>query len=268
MYVNNEWGKLKKVILGSPMKFSNYNKSDKQYEIEDRVLKTIKQHMENKHIKVIQPKYIKQLDINQSLWTRDSSIVIEDKFILLPLQNNNIEKRKLEYKTVMIYKTNIIANNVKLEGGDIIQLNHIIFVGINERTNTAGYRWIKNLFPNKHIIKINHKALHLDCCFCILPNNVILYSKKYIDNLPCFCNKHFHCINIDKIMKGETNLSTNFIFLDEHTILIDNRFKQIRILLNLFGYKTIVVNIQNMWKYGGSIRCLTQPLMRETYPKG
>lgn len=263
MYIHDEWGKLKKVILGNSQKYSNYTKSDKQNKIEKIVLKEIQNILEKYHIKVIQPKYINDLDIEQSLWVRDSSIVIDDQLILLPLQNN-IEKRKLEYKTIPFTKNIIIPpkKEIKLEGGDIIQLNNIIFIGIHQRTNIFGYNWIKELYSNKTIIKINHKALHLDCCFSILPNKVILYSKKYINELPKFVSTYFYCINIDSFIKGETNLATNFLFLDNNTILIDNRFKQIHKLLQSFGYNIIIVNLQNIWKYGGSIRCLTQPLIR------
>ena len=262
MYIEDEWGKLKTVILGSSQKYLNYDKTDKQNIIEKNVLKEIKEIMEKMGIKVIQPTLIKELDIEESLWVRDSSIVIGKQFILMQLQ----DERKLEYKTVDINK-NITQKNtkIKIEGGDIIQMKNIIFIGINKRTNIYGYRWLKNVFPNKRIIKINHTALHLDCCFSILPNKMILYSNKYITDLPSFCYKNFNCINVDNMIVGDTNLSTNFLFLDKNTILVDNqyRFKNIRKLLKKLDFEIIIVNLQKMWKYGGSIRCLTQPLIRD-----
>lgn len=153
MYIEDEWGKLKTVILGSSTKYSDYKKTDKQNKIENNVLKEIQDIMEKRNIKVIKPKYIKGVDITESLWVRDSSIVIGKQFILMQLQNN-VEKRKLEYKTVNLYK-NIIQKNeeIKIEGGDIIQMKDTIFIGIHKRTNIFGYKWLKNLFPNKKIIK-------------------------------------------------------------------------------------------------------------------
>jgi hypothetical protein len=49
MYIENEWGKLKKVILGSSQKYSSYNKSDEQNQIDKSVLKEIKEIMEKKY---------------------------------------------------------------------------------------------------------------------------------------------------------------------------------------------------------------------------
>lgn len=262
MYIHDEWGTLKKVMLGSSQKYMNYTKSDTQHKIEQTLLKNIKTILEKRNIKVIEPNYIKDLEIEESLWVRDSSIVIDDQAFLLPLQNNHEAQRLLEYKTIPFKKYTLPPKGIQLEGGDILQMKTILFIGIHERTNVLGYRWIKQLFPNKHILKIHHKALHLDCCFSILPNNIILYSKKYIHELPTFVSNHFQCINVDTFIKGETNLSTNFLFLDKTTILIDNRFKPIHTLLKSYGFHLILVNIANMWKYGGSIRCLTQPLIR------
>ena len=97
MYIENEWCKLRKVILGSAKKYLNYDKSEKQNKIEKGVLKEIQDIMEKKNIEVIQPKYIKDLDIKESLWVRDSSIVIDNQYILMQLQDD-CDKRKLEYK--------------------------------------------------------------------------------------------------------------------------------------------------------------------------
>lgn len=264
MNITNEWGKLKLVILGSSQKYLYYNKTHEQYKIYKETLNKIKLIMEKYNIKVIFPNYIKDLHIIQSLWVRDSSIIIDKQPILLQLDNFENKLRKLEYKTINFPKY-ILQNNdkIKLEGGDIIQMNDIIFVGIHKRSNIYGYRWLKQLFPNKRFIQIKHKALHLDCCFCILPNKTILYSKKYIETLPQFCYKHFNCINIDKYIKGDPNLATNFLFLDENNILIEQRFTPIIKILKQFNFNIITIDLKDIWKEGGSIRCLTQPLLRE-----
>ena len=57
------------------------------------------------------------------------------------------------------------------------------------------------------------------------------------------------------------------IFMILSTYLpIDNqyRFKNVRKLLKKLGFEIIIINLKNMWKYGGSIRCLTQPLIRDS----
>lgn len=94
-------------------------------------------------------------------------------------------------------------------------------------------------------------------------NKTILYSKKYIETLPQFCYKHFNCINIDKYIKGDPNLGTNFLFLDENNILVEKRFTPIINIPKQFNFNIITIDLKDIWKEGGSIRCLTQPLLRE-----
>jgi len=141
MFVNNEWSNLKIVILGINNEYKD-------------VLNVIKKKLEENNIKVVRPIPYKRLHITHSLWTRDSSIVIDNQAILLQLQNIDNEYRKLEYKTIPMTNS-IIQNNdkIKLEGGDILQMKNKIFVGIHKRTNVLGYRWLKPYFQIKVLFK-------------------------------------------------------------------------------------------------------------------
>ena len=66
-----------------------------------------------------------------------------------------------------------------------------------------------------------------------------------------------------KVVLADVNLDTWLV--DKNTILTDNqyRFKNVRELLKRLDFEIIIVDLKKMWKYGGSIRCLTQPLIRE-----
>ena len=111
------------------------------------------------------------------------------------------ESRLNEYKSVLPIlkkrfknKQIIIPNkSVKLEGGDIIQNNEVIFIGIGKRTNKKGLSLIKSI-SNKKIYEINHSTIHLDCCLVLLKNNIIVYTKKYIKYIPNVISKKFNLI--------------------------------------------------------------------------
>jgi hypothetical protein len=57
MYIEDEWGKLKTVIIGRSEEYLNSTKSEKQKETEMSILNKIQEIMEGKNIKVIKPKY-------------------------------------------------------------------------------------------------------------------------------------------------------------------------------------------------------------------
>ena len=276
-YVNNEWFKINTIILGDFKPLSHCKKSKKQLECEKIILKNMEDEFKKNKVKVIKPVRINNLKIKQSLWTRDSSIVIDNKCILLP---SSKKTRYLEYKTIPFTKSIIPSyknknknenknDTINLEGGDIIQWYDTVFVGINERTNINGVNWLKKQFPLKKIIKIKHTTLHLDCCFSIIPNKILLYSKKYIETLPNICKTSFECINIDELINtnNDPKLGCNFLFLDKNKIMItdQHKFEPIRTLLKSYGFHLIIIKFYNLWRYGGAIRCLTQVFNRNIF---
>ena len=60
MYIEDEWGKLKTVIIGRSEEYLNSDKSEKQKETEMNVLNKIQEIMEGKNIKVIKTKVYKR----------------------------------------------------------------------------------------------------------------------------------------------------------------------------------------------------------------
>jgi N-dimethylarginine dimethylaminohydrolase len=150
-----------------------------------------------------------------------------------------------------------IPDNILFEGGDIIQEGNYMFVGISSRTNIQIVTILKDLFPNKNIIPIHHTALHLDCCFCILDNKLVFYDSKYIENIS-LPNK-FTIFDIASIVDSGKYMATNFVRVGNTLIMSKIKKNAIfRKILRDIGYKIILINTQNIWKEGGSIRCLTQ----------
>ena len=151
--------------------------------------------------------------------------------------------------------------NVKLEGGDIIQYDDFIFVGISDRTNKAGCNFIKKTFKNKTVIPIKHSALHLDCTFCVLDTGLIFYDSKYISNISDVMKlpKQFITYDICNIADSGKYLTTNFVQINENIIISNTpENKSFRDILSGLGYNLEIVNTEDFWREGGSIRCLTQ----------
>tara|TARA_B100000902_G_scaffold112836_1_gene114077 strand:- start:1397 stop:2188 length:792 start_codon:yes stop_codon:yes gene_type:complete len=222
------------------------------------VLLNIKKILNNLNIKVIQPKNVK-VNTCMALWMRDSFINIDDKLYLLP---NSYSKKRIpeeELKTINIEGE--IVSHIYIDGGDIIQHNNTIFIGIGTRTKLEAYEWLKKEFPNKNIIKINHSALHLDCCFCILPNNTIIYSKKYIKSFPSLLRKKYTVTCVEEFINKNTNpnLATNLLIINNTILAADlTKFHRFYNYLESQGFHVILIPYYNIWKHGGGIRCLTQ----------
>jgi len=222
-------------------------------------------------ITVLKPKKYKINNMCYALWTRDTSFLIDNKIYLLPhmlpIKNKNISAKRVEQikneVDVMPYKKEgiIVPDDVNLDGGDILIDDNIIFVGKNERTDNTGVDYMKKTFKNKNIIPIKHHALHLDCCFAILPGKIVLYSSTYIKKMPSIIRNNYMCIRLEDMFMDtiETNLATNFLIIDNIIITADKpKFKKLNDFLEKLGFKIILIPFENISTMGGGIRCLTQ----------
>ena len=92
-----------------------------------------------------------------------------------------------------------------------------------------------------------------------------MYSGRHIDHIPLHLKKQFKIVDIDSKINGLPNLATNIFFINKRTIMTTDqrKFHGFRTYLEDLGYKLIVIPYGTMWRYGGGIRCLTQPLLRE-----
>ena len=132
---------------------------------------------------------------------------------------------------------------------------------MSDRTEKNSIEWFKKEFKKKEIIKIKHHALHLDCCFCVLPNQVIIYSKKYIKSFPSILRDRYKVYCIEDFMKDgeETNLGTNLLIIGNNIIAIDRKkFYKFYQFLESMDFNIIRIPFFNLWKDGGGVRCLTQ----------
>ena len=100
--------------------------------------------------------------------------------------------------------------------------------------------------------------MHLDCVFSVVKNNKILYSKRRLDVGDIQGLNHYDCVNIDDDFDGI--LTTNFLIVNDNVIHNQRQRENSTVikLLQDLGYMIHYVDIGNLWKEGGGIRCLTQ----------
>lgn len=201
---------------------------------------------------------------NEILWIRDIFVPIDNVYLKCNLTKKSTMNtdRRNEFDSIQSYLDNSkkiiqIPQHISFEGGDLIQYKNYIFIGIGKRTGAGIVDKLKKYFPNKHIIAVNHSALHLDCCMCVLDNDMVFYDSKYIENIriPAL----FRVYDISNIVDSGKYMATNFIQFGNILIMSDiKKNAAFRKMLRSLGYKIILVNTRQIWKEGGDIRCLTQ----------
>ena len=298
--INNEFGNLKKVVLGlgndsggvpkinevyDP--HSKKNVLEKNYPNENDIISNLndfKNILLNHKVNVIEPFNI--CSTNQ-VFTRDIGFVISDYFFI----SNVIKDRSKEFEGIShilssFNNDNIISlpSNTSIEGGDVIVHDDYIFVGVSSeedfnskkvaRTNLKAVNFLKSFFPNKKILcfeliksddLIEKNCLHLDCCFQPLGlGHVLVCFDAFKNNGDIEIVKNlFGKKYLIELSKEEMwDLNSNIFSISKNIIVSTTKFTRVNKLLFSLGYTVEEVNFSSVAKMGGLLRCSTLPLIR------
>ena len=298
--INNEFGNLKKVVLGTGRDsggvpkinevydpHSKKNVLEKNYPNENDIISNLndfKNILLNHKVNVIEPFNI--CSTNQ-VFTRDIGFVISDYFFI----SNVIKDRSKEFEGIThilssFNNDNIISlpSNTNIEGGDVIVHDDYIFVGVSSeedfnskkvaRTNLKAVNFLKSFFPNKKILcfeliksdnLIEENCLHLDCCFQPLGlGHVLVCFDAFKNNGDIETVKNlFGKKYLIELSKEEMwDLNSNIFSISKNIIVSTTKFTRVNKLLFSLGYTVEEVNFSSVAKMGGLLRCSTLPLIR------
>lgn len=299
-FVNNEFSKIKRVVLGIANNFGGcpliadaYDPKSKEHIIngtfpkEDDIKNELEQflHVLNKHdVDVLRPKNL--FNCNQ-IFTRDVGFVIEDCFFV----SNMINQRKNEIlgfeeilKQIHSSSIHTIPNHLFVEGGDVIVSDNYVFVGVCKSTNFEKYQvsrtsdgildFFSNKFPHKEVVGLELKksdtdprenCLHLDCCFQPLGlGHAIVYPDGFKSK------SDFKLIETifgsDKLIIVDQdemyNMFPNIFSISNNIVVSDKKFHRLNHLLIKKGYLVEEISFCEVSKMGGLFRCSTLPLLR------
>ncbi len=275
--IENEYDRLKEVIIGLPNTFNTLGKLKPINPTEEKYFntpespkkslvikemhsfaKTLRMH----GVKVHYPRPLKGT-IDQ-LTPRDLGFVIDNTFIISHMAYKIREQEekgitgyldRFDGKIVKAPKTSIV------EGGDIIIDERVIYVGVGRRTNEKGFEFIKKTFSDRYkVIRVKHKALHLDCALNILGKGHVLIQQNMLEHISKSINDRYKIINIPK--EEYDMLTTNVLSLSKDTIIARDACSKTNKMLSKKGYEIIEIEFNEIPKTGGSVRCCSLPLTR------
>ena len=299
--VNNETKQLRAVLLGIADSFGDtpnlvdcYDPKSREHVLNGTFpqaydiineLKEFEEVLEKYSVDIFRPENIE--DLNQ-IFSRDIAFVISDKIIL----SNIIADRKKEILAIdnlltLVDKENIIKldKHSRIEGGDVILYNSMIFIGYSEqedfmkfkvsRTNKNGVESIKCLFPEKKIKSFElvksddnaiENALHLDCCFQPIGKTSAIIHKEGFSNqnqlislINDFGSENCFFINSKEMF----DMMSNIFSINKNTVVSDPSFTRLNEWLIINKFKVEEVPFREIAKQEGLFRCVTLPLIRK-----
>lgn len=116
----------------------------------------------------------------------------------------------------------------------------------------------------KHCLKVKVELIHhisshhLDAIFNIVSKDLVVAHRGYIAEQEYLKDKDI----IELTDKDIWDMSSNFLLLEENRVLADANCHQFNKKLKAKGVEVIEVDVSELKKNGGSIRCMILPILR------
>jgi len=301
LHITNETSRLKAVVLGTAFSNGPTPKVEEAYDpkslehilagtypLEADMIKEMEAFLrifEKYDVKVFRPEIIS--DYNQ-IFSRDIGFVIDDVFVkanILPDRERELDA--IQYVIDQMDPAKVVRppEAIHIEGGDVMLWNNYIFIGtykgsdykdyITARTNLAGVRYIKEMFPNKIVkefdlvkskIEARDNALHLDCCFQPVGHDKgIIYKSGFREEADyMFLVNLFGKENLFHITRDEMyHMNSNIFSIAPDVVVSEQKFTRLNQWLRQHGFTVEEIPYAEIAKQEGLLRCSTLPLVRE-----
>jgi N-dimethylarginine dimethylaminohydrolase len=150
-----------------------------------------------------------------------------------------------------------------VEGGDLMVRPTELLVGISERTDQQGVVGLRSLLrADRAIVPVRLAAgtLHLDVALNLLGPRLGLIHKPSIAEVLPAALREVEWIEVTD--QEFTEQAVNMLVLDPATVVMDARHERLAAELTRRGFSCLRVNLDEITKVGGGVRCMVLPLVR------
>jgi len=210
-------------------------------------------------------------DWPERLFTRDLGLVIPGGIILTRLAlyirygETPIMARTIARLGMPIL--GMVQGHGFMEGGSFTMLDSkTAVVGLSERINKEGVEQVRTILAiqNIELITIDLPAtiIHLDEAFLMVDHNKALVQTallpfRFLEHLQ---KRNIQLIHVDS---QDPQLTINALTVSPGRVIISSSGKRTIQLLEQQGIATIPVQVDEIFKLGGGIHCVTLPLLRD-----
>ncbi len=194
---------------------------------------------------------------------RDAAVVIGSQLVLSRMARV-VRSREPDLLAVALGVQPALAIPAgKLEGGDVVVTPSEVFVGLGERTDEAGYTSLGELLAGDRVvtpIRLTSSAVHLDVALNLLGLRLgVIHRPSILGDLPPSLGD-VEWIEVTDEEFAEQ--AVNVLVLDPGTVMLDARHERLRVALESRGLRCVPVELNEITKVGGGVRCMTLPLVR------
>lgn len=227
----------------------------------EEFVKTLKNHDVDVILLPYHKKYPEQVFTRDIGFTLGQTIFVANMATDVRAGEENVLKQWLEDEEISYY--NLVEELI--EGGDVVIDRDTVYVGLSNRTNQKAADQLQRLLTDFHIVTIPFKEryLHLDCVFNVVsPDVALIYPKALSQKEIDIFASRYDLIEVSE--EEQFQLGTNVLSIGNKRLFSLPVNTNVNNQLRKRGFEVIEVDITEIIKSGGSFRCCTLPILRES----
>ncbi len=188
-----------------------------------------------------------------SVFIEDAAIPIGDVAFLCPFSVPSRQGEELLLSRDLTRYKNVdsFVSPASIDGGDVIQTESDVFIGLSSRTNRVAVSQLAKQLPRHRVVPVeidSIRLLHLKSAATYLGRRTFLVASRLLD--PAV----FASYTVLETPSGE-EYAANCLAIDEN-VFIPTGYPKTAVLLRRNGYDVIEVDISEFAKGNGSVSCL------------
>jgi dimethylargininase len=188
------------------------------------------------------------------VFVEDTAIVVDEVAVMMSMGASSrrdevpvVEAALSEFRTIARVRL-----PAKIDGGDVVQSGHDVFVGLSQRTNAAGVDALRGILaPFGYSVTGVPvlRCLHLKSACSALPDGRLLVNTHLIGTSP------LNGRELIQVPKAEP-LAGDVLVIGER-IIVSDAFPETSALLSSLGWEVVPVSVSEFAKAEGGVTCMS-----------
>ena len=190
-------------------------------------------------------------DFPDSVFIEDNAVILEGRAVLCSMKETS-RRGEVPFLADALHSRLPVLQlqqPVFIDGGDILQTEDTLFVGLSQRTHREAVEALQSL-SSKQVVPVHVKqGLHLKTSVSTLGNHLLILQPSQVDTEPF---NDYEWIEVDE----DEAYAANCLMVGKHVILPAG-FPKLEQRIQAHGFSTLPIDMSEFQKADGGVTCLS-----------